>query len=131
MAKPEFTEKAPATVETGSSIADKDVGSMYLMSGQAAVNLEPGRAAEYEDYLRLHVHFTSDKIAHKRLIRLLDLRVLPMLFIYYLMNSLDKSNAGNVKIYTFLEDTHMTSTQFNLALTWYFFTYAGLEAPSK
>lgn len=106
---------------------EKQIGTTYTIP----VELEATHAAEYADYLRLKEHYASDPQAHRRLIRLLDLRILPMLFLYYLLNSLDKSNAGNVKIYTFLEDTHMTSHQFNLSLTWYFFTYAGLEAPSK
>ncbi|KUJ19133.1 putative high-affinity nicotinic acid transporter [Mollisia scopiformis] len=97
----------------------------------APVPLEAAHAAEYVEFLQLKNKFESDPKAYKALIRRLDLRIIPMLFLYYLLNSLDKSNAGNVKIYTFLEDTHMTSHQFNLALTWYFFTYAGLEAPSN
>ncbi|KAH8655323.1 putative high-affinity nicotinic acid transporter [Xylariales sp. PMI_506] len=116
---------ASITTDAVSSDVEKQVGETFLVS------VSPAAAAEYAEYQRLHAHFTADKAAHKRLIRLLDLRVLPMLFIYYLLNSLDKANAGNVKIYTFLADTNMTSSQFNLALTWYFFTYAGLEAPSN
>ncbi|QKX52948.1 uncharacterized protein TRUGW13939_00019 [Talaromyces rugulosus] len=98
---------------------------------QVPVELDSTHATEYADYLRLKGHYASDPKAHRRLLLLLDLQILPLLFIYYILNSLDKSNAGNVKVYTFLEDTHMTSRQFNLALTWYFFTYAGLEAPSN
>lgn len=32
------------------------------------------------------------------------------------MCSLDKSNAGNAKLFGFLEDVGMTSTQFNVSL---------------
>lgn len=110
---------------------EKQNGSTYTVPADIPVELEPTHAAEYADYLRLKEHYASDPNAHRRIIRLLDLRILPMLFLYYLLNSLDKSNAGNVKIYTFLKDTNMTSHQFNLALTWYFFTYAFLETPSK
>lgn len=115
---------------------EKDVGNSQACAvdaGTGAVVLEhnPQHAAEYAEYLRLDEYYNNNPKAKKRLIRLLDIRIIPMLFLYYLLNSLDKSNAGNVKIYTFLKDTNMTGTQFNLALTWYFFTYAGLEAPSK
>ncbi|CAJ2501973.1 Uu.00g048260.m01.CDS01 [Anthostomella pinea] len=88
-------------------------------------------ASEYDEYLHMKARYAADPKAWKSVLRKLDLRVLPMLIIFYLLNSLDKANAGNVKVYTFLEDTNMTSHQFNLALTWFFITYALLEAPSN
>ncbi|KAM0755164.1 putative high-affinity nicotinic acid transporter [Meredithblackwellia eburnea MCA 4105] len=92
----------------------------------------PGRGQEeYDQFLRLKAMFQQDPAVHDRLVRRLDYRILPMLFIFYLLNSLDKNNAGNVRIYTFLADTNMTPKQFNLALSWFFFTYAGFEAPSN
>ncbi|KAH9886820.1 putative high-affinity nicotinic acid transporter [Xylariomycetidae sp. FL2044] len=120
-------------VVTGADDLEKMAGITYTMptTDLPVVAIDESHAAEYEDYQRLKARFEADPKAMKRIIRLLDLRILPYLFLYYLLNSLDKSNAGNVKIYTFLQDTNMTSRQFNLALTWYFFTYAGLEAPSN
>ncbi|KAL3460935.1 major facilitator superfamily domain-containing protein [Aspergillus heterothallicus] len=47
------------------------------------------------------------------------------------MCSLDKSNAGNAKLFGFLEDVGMTSTQFNLALMYLFFTYGLFEPVSN
>lgn len=120
------TSKDRETGNDSSSDPEKQLGTTYVVGDTPAAS-----APEYVEFMRLKEHFESDPKAHRRLIRLLDFRILPFLFLYYLLNSLDKSNAGNVKIYTFLQDAHMTSHQFNLALTWYFFTYAGLEAPSK
>ncbi|KAL2879200.1 hypothetical protein SGCOL_005323 [Colletotrichum sp. CLE4] len=88
-------------------------------------------AAEYVEYLRLKDHFTANPKAHRSMIRRLDARILPFLFMYYLLNSIDRTNAGNVKIYTFMKDTNMTNTQFNLALTWFIIMYAMFEAPSN
>lgn len=88
-------------------------------------------AAEYVEYLRLKDHFTANPKAHRSMIMRLDARILPFLFMYYLLNSIDRTNAGNVKIYTFMKDTNMTNTQFNLALTWFIIMYAMFEAPSK
>ncbi|KAK5118727.1 hypothetical protein LTR85_007933 [Meristemomyces frigidus] len=112
---------------------EKNVGVIANSTGvpSDAIQLDPEHAAEYNEYLQLKATFDADPVRRKRLIAKLDIRIIPMLFIYYLLNSLDKANAGNVKIYSFLEDTNMTSHQFNLALTWYFFTYAFLEAPSN
>ncbi|KAF8861327.1 putative high-affinity nicotinic acid transporter [Acephala macrosclerotiorum] len=100
--------------------------------------LEAAHAAEYVEFLRLKTHFESDPKAYKALVRRLDLRIIPMLFLFYLLNSLDSKGFSrssfitiHESIYTSLEDTYMTSHQFNLALTWYFFIYAFLEAPSN
>jgi len=60
-----------------------------------------------------------------------DWRLLPTLSFLYLMNSLDKSNAGNAKLFGFLEDVGMTNTQFNLALMYLFFTYGLFEPVSN
>lgn len=98
---------------------------------QAPFMTDAVHAAEYVEYLRLKDHFTADPKAHRSMILRLDARILPFLFMYYLLNSIDRSNAGNVKIYTFMEDTNMTNTQFNLALTWFIIMYAMFEAPSK
>lgn len=58
---------------------------------------------------------------------LVDFRLLPSLSLLYLLASLDKANAGNAKLFGFLEDVGMTSNQFNLALTVLFFTYGLFE----
>lgn len=47
------------------------------------------------------------------------------------MCSLDKSNAGNAKLFGFLDDVGMTSEQFNLALMYLFFTYGLCEPVSN
>ncbi|KAJ5983823.1 Major facilitator superfamily domain general substrate transporter [Penicillium waksmanii] len=39
------------------------------------------------------------------------------------MCSLDKSNAGNAKLFGLLENIGINGTQFNLALMYFFFTY--------
>ncbi|TVY89299.1 High-affinity nicotinic acid transporter [Lachnellula willkommii] len=128
------TESSPTLDHDRKPSDEKQVGfnaPIDITGIDAPATLDPSHAAEYLEYLELKERFESDPTAYKSLVRRLDLRIIPMLFLYYLLNSLDKSNAGNVKIYTFLKDTHMTGHQFNLALTWYFFTYAFLEAPSN
>ncbi|KAL1893745.1 hypothetical protein Sste5346_006248 [Sporothrix stenoceras] len=84
---------------------------------------------EYERYLELDAHFQGEN--RKKFIRKLDWRLLPSLSFLYLMCSLDKSNAGNAKLFGFLEDVGMTSTQFNLALMYLFFTYGLCEPVSN
>ncbi|QKX62977.1 uncharacterized protein TRUGW13939_10145 [Talaromyces rugulosus] len=82
--------------------------------------------SEYERFLTLEAAFEGS--AKKKLLRKLDMRLLPTLSFLYLMCSLDKANAGNAKLFGFLEDVGMSGTQFNLALMYFFFTY-GLWEP--
>lgn len=58
----------------------------------------------------------------------MDWRLLPTLSSLYLLCSLDRSNAGNARIYGFDKDAGMTPTQFNIGLMVFFFTY-GLWEP--
>ncbi|KAL1858789.1 hypothetical protein VTK73DRAFT_7805 [Phialemonium thermophilum] len=94
-----------------------------------AVGDVSGVNPEYERYLDLHAQFEGP--ARKKLLRKLDWRLLPTLSFLYLMCSLDKSNAGNAKLFGFLEDVGMTPTQFNLALMYLFFTYGLCEPVSN
>ncbi|TVY35690.1 hypothetical protein LSUB1_G004294 [Lachnellula subtilissima] len=99
-----LTESSPTLDRKPSD--EKQVGfnaPIDITGIDAPAALEPSHAAEYLEFLELKEHFESDPKAYKALIR-------------------RQSNAGNVKIYTFLKDTHMTGHQFNLALTWYFFS---------
>ncbi|CAK7237470.1 hypothetical protein SBRCBS47491_009986 [Sporothrix bragantina] len=84
---------------------------------------------EYERFLELDAHFQGEE--RKKFIRKVDWRLLPTLSFLYLMCSLDKSNAGNAKLFGFLTDVGMTSTQFNLALMYLFFTYGLCEPVSN
>ncbi|KAJ5423093.1 Major facilitator superfamily domain general substrate transporter [Penicillium cf. griseofulvum] len=69
-----------------------------------------------------------DSQAERALVWKFDLRLLPVLAIMYLFNSLDKSNLGNAKT-AGLEDTlSLTGNQYNLLLSIFFVPYV-LTAP--
>lgn len=52
-----------------------------------------------------------------KLLRKLDLRLIPMLALLYLLAFLDRGNIGNAKIEGMLTDLHMTGHQYSLART--------------
>ncbi|KAJ7574411.1 major facilitator superfamily domain-containing protein [Mycena floridula] len=87
--------------------------------------------SEYDEYLALKAYYENNPREHSRLLRKIDLRLIPILSFLYLLCSLDKANAGNAKLYGFLEDLHMTGRQFNLGLTVFFFTYGASELPAN
>jgi MFS family permease len=84
------------------------------------------------------LHNTNDPDAHlspeeriaadRRLIRKLDLRLMPWLCLLYLVCFLDRTNIGNAKIAHLTEDIPMTTSQYNATLTIFFVAYALFEA---
>ncbi|KAI0428811.1 major facilitator superfamily domain-containing protein [Xylaria sp. FL1042] len=67
----------------------------------------------------------------KKILRKMDIRLIPMLALLYLLSFLDRGNIGNAKIEGLQEDLHMTNDQYNLCLTVFFFAYAAFEVPSN
>ncbi|KAK2013421.1 major facilitator superfamily transporter [Colletotrichum eremochloae] len=77
---------------------------------------------------------TAASFAHldeKKILRKMDLRLIPMLALLYLLSFLDRGNIGNAKIEGLQEDLNMTADQYNWCLTVFFFTYAAFEVPSN
>ncbi|KAK2798835.1 hypothetical protein FQN50_008696 [Emmonsiellopsis sp. PD_5] len=63
----------------------------------------------------------------KKLVRKLDLRLIPWLCLLYLVSFLDRTNIGNAKIDGLQEDLSMTNGQYNATLTIFFVSYSLLE----
>jgi len=70
-------------------------------------------------------------VDEKKVLRKMDLRLLPMLALLYLLSFLDRGNIGNAKIEGLTDDLHMTGPQYNWCLTVFFFTYCAFEVPSN
>ncbi|KAF1848180.1 MFS general substrate transporter [Cucurbitaria berberidis CBS 394.84] len=60
-----------------------------------------------------------DHAAEKRLLRKIDLRVLPVLWILYLVNFIDRANIGNAKIQGMEKELHLVGQRFNICV-WVF-----------
>ncbi|KAM0335002.1 hypothetical protein ACHAQA_000036 [Verticillium albo-atrum] len=73
---------------------------------------------------------TLESFAHideKKVLRKMDIRLIPMLALLYLLSFLDRGNIGNAKIEGLQEDLNMSDDQYNWCLTVFFFTYAAFE----
>jgi len=70
-------------------------------------------------------------VDERKLIRKLDLRLIPWLSFLYLLSFLDRTSIGNAKLYNLEQDLHMTDTQYLISLTVFFFSYAIFEVPSN
>ena len=51
----------------------------------------------------------------KKLIRKIDLRLVPVLALLYLISHIDRANIGNAKIEGLTEDLNMDGIQYNIA----------------
>ncbi|KAL2834704.1 major facilitator superfamily domain-containing protein [Aspergillus pseudoustus] len=69
-----------------------------------------------------------DPAAERSLVWKFDLRILPVLAVMYLFNSLDKSNLGNAKTAGLEETLNLKGNQYNLILSIFFIPYV-LTAP--
>jgi len=71
-----------------------------------------------------------DPVLEKRLLRKLDLRILPILWVLYLVNFVDRANIGNARIQGMEKDLDLSGQNFNIAL-WVFnlgYLVAGIPA---
>ena len=68
-------------------------------------------------------------IDEKKLLRKMDLRLIPMLTLLYLLSFIDRGNIGNAKIEGLAEDLHLTGAQYNWCLTAFFLVYCAAELP--
>ena len=76
-------------------------------------------------------HADFSHIDPKKVLRKMDLRLIPMLALLYLLSFLDRGNIGNARIEGLVDDLKMTGPQYNWCLTIFFFTYCVFEVPSN
>ncbi|PGH15077.1 hypothetical protein AJ79_02603 [Helicocarpus griseus UAMH5409] len=70
-------------------------------------------------------------IDERKVLRKMDLRLIPIMTLLYLLCFLDRGNIGNAKIEGLTEDLPLTGSQYNICLTVFFFPYALFELPSN
>ncbi|KAE9968333.1 hypothetical protein EG327_011106 [Venturia inaequalis] len=70
-------------------------------------------------------------IDEKKLLRKMDLKLLPILILLYLLSFIDRGNIGNAKIEGLAEDLKLTGGQYNWCLTAFFLIYCAAEPPSN
>lgn len=84
-----------------------------------------------------HIEVTSSEeqvdsysdIDEKKLMRKIDLRLIPLFTILYLLSFLDRGNIGNAKIEGLAETLELKGNEYNLCLTIFFVFYASMEIP--
>lgn len=85
----------------------------------------------YKEDVEISVQNVHHTIDEKKVIRKIDIRIIPILSILYLMSFLDRGNIGNANIEGLSTDLKLTGPQYNMCLTVFFFTYSVFEVPSN
>lgn len=76
---------------------------------------------------------SKDEIAslNKKLVRKIDLLVLPIIGILYILNYIDRQNLAAAKLQGIMEDLDMTTQQFATAISILFVGYLPFQIPSN
>jgi len=72
-----------------------------------------------------------DDVSTKRLIRKIDVTLIPFLALLYLLSFLDRTNIGNARLDTLEKDLNLTGLMYNDALAIFFPFYVAAEVPSN
>ncbi|KAL3421922.1 major facilitator superfamily protein [Phlyctema vagabunda] len=67
----------------------------------------------------------------KRIRRRMDMRIVPTVFVLYLLCFIDRANVGNARIQGMAKELELTGYRFNWALTIFYFSYVAVEIPSN
>ncbi|CAM1509126.1 Fc.00g028650.m01.CDS01 [Cosmosporella sp. VM-42] len=70
-------------------------------------------------------------VDEKKLVRKLDLHIIPLVMALYLFSFLDRVNIGNARLYKLEEDLDLSSNKFQVAVSILFVTYLLFEVPSN
>lgn len=77
----------------------------------SGLNKKSQLRAERDEYDQLRVDFDGER--ERKLLRKVDLRLLPALALFYLVAFVDRSNIGNAKLQHLEEDLALTPQQFS------------------
>ncbi|ODQ59502.1 hypothetical protein WICANDRAFT_32532 [Wickerhamomyces anomalus NRRL Y-366-8] len=70
-------------------------------------------------------------INEKKVLRKMDLHLIPLLALLYLISFIDRGNVGNARIEGITVTLKLTEDEFNICVTIFFITYALFEIPSN
>ena len=89
------------------------------------------RKPKHKEDVVLPADIDFSHIDEAKVLRKMDVRLVPMLALLYLLSFLDRGNIGNAKIEGLADDLNLSPGQYNWCLTVFFFTYCAFEVPSN
>ncbi|CEJ57919.1 Putative Permease of the major facilitator superfamily [Penicillium brasilianum] len=77
-----------------------------------------------------HIAFDPNSPEAKRVLRKIDMRILPMIFVIYCLQLMDKNSLSYAAIMGLKKDTHLTSSQYSWLGSLVYFGYLGGDIPA-
>lgn len=71
------------------------------------------------------------RVDKAKVLRKMDLRIIPIVTVLYLFSFLDRGNIGNARILGMEKELSLVGNQYSLCLTVFFFPYCAFELPSN
>ncbi|KAK0735930.1 major facilitator superfamily domain-containing protein [Schizothecium vesticola] len=117
-----------ATDEKKSALPDDDIAADTLPERTSRSDNEEIGIKETADsaVVACPAHTTE-----ARMLRRIDMHVIPFVSVLYLLAFLDRVNVGNAKAFHLIDDLKLKGTEFNTVLTIFFIPYILLEIPSN
>ncbi|KAJ6618005.1 major facilitator superfamily domain-containing protein [Mycena sp. CBHHK59/15] len=75
--------------------------------------------------------YQPDSEAERKLVRRIDMRIVPTVWLLYVMSYLDRANIGNAESGGMQKDLGYGSTQYSIILLMFFVSYVIFEVPSN
>ncbi|KAK6906561.1 nicotinamide mononucleotide permease [Kwoniella mangroviensis CBS 10435] len=109
------------------------------MSTQDHLDAPPKKVDEWhendeildQDAVALAATYTPGSDAEKALVRKIDKRIIPCIWILYTLSYLDRANIGNAKTGGLESHFKLTSSQYSIVLLVFFISYVVFEVPSN
>ncbi|KAF7188316.1 MFS-type transporter cnsO [Pseudocercospora fuligena] len=117
---PEHDQASLASI--GKDLEKVEVIEQYNVNKYANIGLSHEDTEFFET-------FPEDK--KKKMLRKIDVRLVPVLALLYLAAHIDRANIGNAKIEGMNKDLGLSGIQYNIALSIFFIPYILLEVPSN
>ncbi|OIW22876.1 MFS general substrate transporter [Coniochaeta ligniaria NRRL 30616] len=97
----------------------------------SSTNSEAKKAAQVEPESSPRGSFVDiiDPEVEKRLVRKLDLNIIPLIMVMQMISFLDRSNIGNAKVHGLVTDLGLKGSDFNVAASVFYVTYIAFEVP--
>ncbi|KAK9458435.1 major facilitator superfamily domain-containing protein [Dipodascopsis uninucleata] len=84
-----------------------------------------------EDLVQAAREYVPNTEEEKKLVRKIDLYLLPTVFFMYLMSYMDRTNVGNAKVAGMANDLNLSSSDYSITLVVFFIGYVVCEVPSN
>ncbi|KAH8682134.1 nicotinamide mononucleotide permease [Xylariales sp. PMI_506] len=96
---------------------------------ERAHDVETAEDAKQQD--EFYATYVPDSEEERKLVRKIDLYILPTMWLMYLLSYMDRTNIGNAKVAGMATDLNLDSNRYSIALIVFFIGYVLCEVPSN